>query len=221
MWKCLFLQIQRHLSWPPKNTEWAIGGLAGNMAADRAPGEHFPKIGDCFWWFVEDKRNSPAESLEIFLGGKKEHELTQINIKKHEPRKVGQGNVAGGTLLTSLTKLDYLITVHSQCTESDFSSSTSILCLFLLPNHKFSTTNPTIQLYIGYRKGAPAGFLSRWDSFLATHQLHQIKSIQYSSYSWFGAFWPASPSSLQVDMSLVISILSVGSVHVMLLIRAG
>ena len=77
MWKCLFLQIQRHLSWPPKNTEWAIGGLAGNMAADRAPGEHFPKIGDCFWWFVEDKRNSPAESLEIFLGGKKEHEPFQ------------------------------------------------------------------------------------------------------------------------------------------------
>ena len=142
--------------------------------------------------------------------------------KQKNTNQVGQGNVAGGTLLTSLTKLDYLITVHSQqCTERDFSSSTSILCLFLLPNHKFSTTNPTMQLSIGYRKGAPAGFLSRWDSFLATHQLHQIKSIQYSSYSWFGAFWPASPSSLQVDMSLVISNLSVGSVHVMLLIRAG
>ena len=56
MWKCLFLQIQRHLSWPPKNTEWAIGGLAGNMWADRAPGEHFPKIGDCFWSFSEEKR---------------------------------------------------------------------------------------------------------------------------------------------------------------------
>ena len=56
MWKCLFLQIRRHLSSPPKNTEWAIGGLAGNMWADRAPGEHFPKIGDCFWSFSEESR---------------------------------------------------------------------------------------------------------------------------------------------------------------------
>ena len=83
MWRCLFLQIRRHLSWSPKNTEWPIGGLARNMWAGLTPRGTLSQNWRLFLSIFGGKEiplKNPAENIISMERGKLDHHLQYFGL---------------------------------------------------------------------------------------------------------------------------------------------